>query len=63
MPRKRGPPGVSQDGVPRDPRGRVKAGLLEVQSRSEYAQSRCDTDSARRHQVPGIGWKSRGKPA
>jgi hypothetical protein len=30
MPRKRGPPGVNQDGVPQDPRGRVKAGLLCV---------------------------------
>src|SRR5437868_5636860 len=35
----------SQDGVPQDPRGRVKAGLPEVQSRSEYTQSRRDTDS------------------
>jgi hypothetical protein len=51
MPLKRETPGVNHGGDPQDPRGMVKATLLEVQSRSDNPQSRRYIDSTRRHPV------------
>src|SRR5262245_21558283 len=58
---KRGRKHVSCNRVPQDPRGMVKARLLEVQSRSGQSQPRCYADSTQRHHVPpparlGDGW-------
>src|SRR6516165_2610314 len=45
---------VSKPNAPPDPRGMVKATLLQVQSRSGHVQPRRYADLTRRHRLPGV---------
>jgi hypothetical protein len=45
MPEKREPDEVSESDVPRDPRGKAKARLLEARSRSAYLRAPHQADS------------------
>ena len=53
---------VSEPNAPQDPRGMVKAALLQVQSRSGHGRPRRYADSTRRHRVPRIRLLSSTNP-